>query len=197
MAEKVDGIKLKPCPFCGGEAKNEGFVKNFGPTLIECSNCGAIVTFDKDEINKWNRRNTLIKENVINETDDLEDNKMSKEKASGVKEFIKELESAELISFAGIAELKVGNRIQVTKCVSAEKGTPNTIAGYMALWVGILHGLCQKGILNIDGAKNLIDLSAELLKLAQIEDMNDKQLNDFIYDAMNCGARISRDFKNE
>ena len=48
MAEKVDGIKLKPCPFCGGEAKTEEFIKNFGPTLIECSNCGAIVTFDKD-----------------------------------------------------------------------------------------------------------------------------------------------------
>ena len=54
MAEKVDGIKLKPCPFCGGEAKTEEFVKNFGPTLIECSKCGAMVTFDKDEINKWN-----------------------------------------------------------------------------------------------------------------------------------------------
>ena len=197
MAEKVDGIKLKPCPFCGGEAKTEEFIKNFGPKLIECSNCGAIVTFDKDEINKWNRRDTLIKENVINETDDLEDNKMNKEKNSGVKEFINVLESDELMSFAGIAELKAGNRIQVTKCVSAENGTPNTIAGYVALWVGTLHGLCQKDVLNIDEAKNLIDLSAKFLELAQIEDMNDKQLNDFIYDAMNCGARISRDLKNK
>ena len=146
-----------------------------------------------DGINKWNRRDTLIKENVINETDDLEDNKMNKEKTSSVKEFINVLESGELMNFAGIAELKVGNRIQVTKCVSAEKGTPNTIASYITLWVGILHGLCQKDVLNIDEAKNLIDLSAEFLKLAQTEDMNDKQLNDFIYDAMSCGARLSRD----
>ena len=93
--------------------------------------------------------------------------------------------------------MKAGNRIQVTKCVSAENGTPNTIAGYVALWVGTLHGLCPKDVLNIDEAKNLIDLSAKFLELAQIEDMNDKQLNDFIYDAMNCGARISRDLKNK
>ena len=101
------------------------------------------------------------------------------------------------MSFAGVVELKVGNRTRGAKCISIEMGTPNTIAGCMALWVGILHGLCKKGVLNIDGAKNLIDLSAEFLKLAQIEDMNDKQLNDFIYDAMNCGARISRDLKNK
>ena len=97
------------------------------------------------------------------------------------------------MSFAGVVELKVGNRTRGAKCISIEMGTPNTIAGCMALWVGILHGLCKKGVLNIDRAKNPIDLSAEFLKLAQIEDMNDEQLNDFIYDAMNYGARISRE----
>ena len=61
-------IELKPCPFCGGEArKNAQTVKGFRLLYVECKRCGAtgsIIRTDKprvkDEDNRsieaWNRR---------------------------------------------------------------------------------------------------------------------------------------------
>lgn len=62
-------VKLKPCPFCGGEAYAR-FVKDnkpFGYTSVECRSCGAVpyvhqVYSGKKEdavlgaIEAWNRR---------------------------------------------------------------------------------------------------------------------------------------------
>lgn len=49
--------KLKPCPFCGGEAK---IMKMGYPHWIYCLECGAKVhggtTSEKDSIKAWNRR---------------------------------------------------------------------------------------------------------------------------------------------
>ena len=50
--------KLKPCPFCGGEAKEsdgEGCWLFGGHNWIECSVCGCGMT-GKDYKGKWNRR---------------------------------------------------------------------------------------------------------------------------------------------
>ena len=58
--------ELKPCPFCGGEAKleNMGF-----PHHVYCTNCGARVTGrgfgedgEADAIRKWNQRSEVSKE---------------------------------------------------------------------------------------------------------------------------------------
>lgn len=45
---------LKPCPFCGGEAK----VMDYWPFGVYCTRCAAKVPgFDgKDSIDAWNRR---------------------------------------------------------------------------------------------------------------------------------------------
>lgn len=55
--------KLKPCPFCGAEAKVKGNIV-FGGYSVHCTNekCGAHVFFYGAEANKsanerrWNRR---------------------------------------------------------------------------------------------------------------------------------------------
>lgn len=49
--------KLKPCPFCGGEAK---IMKMGYPHWVYCLQCGAKVhggtISEKDSIKAWNRR---------------------------------------------------------------------------------------------------------------------------------------------
>lgn len=50
-------IKLKPCPFCGGEA--ELFRDYMGWYVIECTACGnGTLHFAKSDgaVNAWNRR---------------------------------------------------------------------------------------------------------------------------------------------
>ena len=38
----MEGIELKPCPFCGGEAQIESITKKGETTILcKCSNCGA------------------------------------------------------------------------------------------------------------------------------------------------------------
>lgn len=56
----IDKGKLKPCPFCGGEAKLE---KMGWPHHVYCLSCGAKVTStdtgidgEVDACTKWNRR---------------------------------------------------------------------------------------------------------------------------------------------
>lgn len=62
---RMSEIKLKPCPFCGGEAilKRD----RIGLYCVKCTNCGCMTTFQFDlgegeEVSKrkaadiWNRR---------------------------------------------------------------------------------------------------------------------------------------------
>lgn len=58
---KVGNKKLKPCPFCGGNAV---FVEEYfeEPISIQCTECCAEMRYDCDEctaeslIDQWNRR---------------------------------------------------------------------------------------------------------------------------------------------
>lgn len=58
----MNNEKLKPCPFCQGEAKV--YVGFMGLLYVRCDECGAIVSFDNSYCNKepqkaieyWNRR---------------------------------------------------------------------------------------------------------------------------------------------
>lgn len=65
MGDKMSEIKLKPCPFCGGEAilKRD----RIGLYCVKCTNCGCMTTYQFDfgegeETSKrkaadvWNRR---------------------------------------------------------------------------------------------------------------------------------------------
>ena len=64
---KISGIKLKSCPFCGGEAVLKR--DRIGLYCVKCTNCGCMTTFQFDfgegeEVSKqkaadvWNRRAT-------------------------------------------------------------------------------------------------------------------------------------------
>lgn len=54
--------KLKPCPFCGGEAKLQEQIIAKGAWSVVCHKCGAHIFFYGAEWNKvtnvkrWNRR---------------------------------------------------------------------------------------------------------------------------------------------
>ena len=61
----MSDIKLKPCPFCGGEpiisycAKRKDFYgRNIEGTAIACDNCNATIFFRSRHlaIEAWNRR---------------------------------------------------------------------------------------------------------------------------------------------
>ena len=60
---RMSEIKLKPCPFCGGEAHIDCFPGLDRPYFPVCNNemciaCDTIVTFltEKDAAEAWNRR---------------------------------------------------------------------------------------------------------------------------------------------
>ena len=61
--ERMSEIKLKPCPFCGGEASIKSvtkgiFVKKVGYFAV-CNSCGAsthVALNINDVPHKWNRR---------------------------------------------------------------------------------------------------------------------------------------------
>ena len=54
--------ELKPCPFCGGEAKCYDYAPTWATThkwVVECSICGAnipIYKIKEEAIEAWNRR---------------------------------------------------------------------------------------------------------------------------------------------
>ena len=52
--------KLKPCPFCGGEAEvYENEYENITLFMVACKNCGistAGYDYEEDAIKDWNRR---------------------------------------------------------------------------------------------------------------------------------------------
>lgn len=58
----MDEVKLKPCPFCGGEAdcNNDGFMQGGNKKwAVECINCGVVSSFFDsryDAAEAWNRR---------------------------------------------------------------------------------------------------------------------------------------------
>jgi len=62
---------LKPCPFCGGDAKSRNTICDScgrGDISVECLGCGIIIV-DQEGMSAecfWNRRTRLIGEGWIN-----------------------------------------------------------------------------------------------------------------------------------
>jgi Lar family restriction alleviation protein len=55
----INTNELKPCPFCGGEAREDETILKHGTTYsVYCDDCGAEITrFNiKEAIEAWNRR---------------------------------------------------------------------------------------------------------------------------------------------
>lgn len=54
----IDGVKIKPCPFCGeSERIDFGIVSGYG--YVECKNCSAEIRArgtERDAAEAWNRR---------------------------------------------------------------------------------------------------------------------------------------------
>lgn len=53
--------ELKPCPFCGGEAKIRDYsIQDLGPEIdVFCTNCGGqtfVYETEGEAIEAWNRR---------------------------------------------------------------------------------------------------------------------------------------------
>ena len=66
--------KLKPCPFCGGEARTGFAINDYNRWGVECTRCGATVEvadwcgdYDTEEnaIKAWNRRASEASNEVI------------------------------------------------------------------------------------------------------------------------------------
>ena len=56
-------MRLKPCPFCGGDAVTEYWV--FAGYFTVCSECGATSGFcetEKESIDSWNKRAEELEE---------------------------------------------------------------------------------------------------------------------------------------
>lgn len=57
-----ENVELKPCPFCGGEAKCYDYAPTWATThkwVVECSICGGTTSpckTKKKAIEAWNRR---------------------------------------------------------------------------------------------------------------------------------------------
>lgn len=43
--------ELKPCPFCGGQARVTRGVRGIPFIFIKCRQCGAVISFDNDRCN--------------------------------------------------------------------------------------------------------------------------------------------------
>ena len=72
MIDKTSDMRLKNCPFCGGEAE---FATKDG-NWIWCKKCGAESNYfeqTEEAIKAWNTRKPLerIKERIIDATDNL------------------------------------------------------------------------------------------------------------------------------
>lgn len=55
-------MELKPCPFCGGEAKDDIYIRD--GRMVACTSCGASVRAfnpiaNRQAIKAWNTRNTI------------------------------------------------------------------------------------------------------------------------------------------
>ena len=59
MSDLPERVKLKPCPFCGGEAELFPADERTA-AMIQCVQCLAIVhgEYDTDAVSVWNRRAT-------------------------------------------------------------------------------------------------------------------------------------------
>lgn len=57
-------IKLKPCPFCGGEAKVDYAINDYNRWGVSCNTCGCVVEVGfgdyedtvEEAVKAWNRR---------------------------------------------------------------------------------------------------------------------------------------------
>lgn len=57
-------IKLKPCPFCGGEAKVGYAINDYNRWGVSCNTCGCVVEVGfgdyedtmEEAVKAWNRR---------------------------------------------------------------------------------------------------------------------------------------------
>lgn len=101
-----------------------------------------------------------------------------------VREFIGKIDCEELVSFAGVAELKTDNGTQVGTIVSTNAGSLHTASGYVALWTNIMCELCKKKVLDIENVKAINDITIEIIKTTLNKDMNNEQVSDLVYDSI-------------
>ena len=70
-------MKLKPCPFCGGEAVFAREWEIFNKNYVHCLECRVQIGFEhtrEDAIEAWNRRST-IKPNLKEDPEEDENTK--------------------------------------------------------------------------------------------------------------------------